>query len=443
MADTDLKSRIGKTASAAVAAVLSAFMYMAFNYIAAIGAAVILLLAVRLVIYKKELKTFDAALSAGTAVCIAGATAAAAHHIPRTLFVTAASVITLCLLTIPAAEDVKKGRRKAGGIAVFISGCAFFCLVIIPLFVSAIFPDAAVKLMQTALEPYPEAPEMTVEVSGGRTIYRDVTYESGYPNSTYTVYSVKDSDAVFFYIHGGGLVWGDKEEARQNIYQSSLTSAGYSVVTVDYALAPGNRFPDQLIQINDALAFFIRHAGEYGIGTGRIIVGGDSAGGMLAGLLAAVNTDPSYAEKAGVTPATSGTGITLKGFVSIAGLVDAPRFGKTGSVFSDWFYDIMARCAFGRADYASDENFAELSSVLENITASFPPSFVSDGNARTFTDQGKDLIAKLEGYGVPNCGNFPHRSRARLTHTWELDTSTEEGRINFEKTLAFMDEYMR
>ncbi|MBO4791889.1 MAG: hypothetical protein J5592_06345, partial [Clostridia bacterium] len=206
MADTDLKSRIGKTASAAVAAVLSAFMYMAFNYIAAIGAAVILLLAVRLVIYKKELKTFDAALSAGTAVCIAGATAAAAHHIPRTLFVTAASVITLCLLTIPAAEDIKKGRRKAGGIAVFISGCAFFCLVIIPLFVFAIFPDAAVKLMQTALEPYPEAPEMTVEVSGGRTIYRDVTYESGYPNSTYTVYSVKDSDAVFFYIHGGGLV---------------------------------------------------------------------------------------------------------------------------------------------------------------------------------------------------------------------------------------------
>ena len=59
MADTDLKSRIGKTASAAVAAVLSTFMYMAFNYIAAIGAAVILLLAVRLVIYKKELKTFD------------------------------------------------------------------------------------------------------------------------------------------------------------------------------------------------------------------------------------------------------------------------------------------------------------------------------------------------------------------------------------------------
>ena len=57
MADTDLKSRIGKTASAAVAAVLSAFMYMAFNYIAAIGAAVILLLAVRLVIYKKELKS--------------------------------------------------------------------------------------------------------------------------------------------------------------------------------------------------------------------------------------------------------------------------------------------------------------------------------------------------------------------------------------------------
>ena len=54
MADTDLKSRIGKTASAAVAAVLSAFMYMAFNYIAAIGAAVILLLAVRLVIYKKD-----------------------------------------------------------------------------------------------------------------------------------------------------------------------------------------------------------------------------------------------------------------------------------------------------------------------------------------------------------------------------------------------------
>ena len=440
------KKRFKKAAgliTSLLALTASAFMYPAFNYMPAAGAAVILLLAVRLVLRGRELKACEAVLSAIAAACVAAATVSAAHHMARTAFVTAATVISLSLLIIPAAVNMKNGRRDAADVTACAFGTAFFCLVILPLFVCAVCPDAAVRLMQTALEPYPEDPETTVEVSGGRTLYRDVTYESGYPNSTYTVYSVKDSGGVFFYIHGGGLVWGDKEETRQNIYLNSLTGAGYSVVTVDYALAPDHRFPDQLFQVNDALAFFIGHAGEYGLDSDRIIVGGDSAGGMLAGLLAAVNTDPSYAGKVGITPATSGTGVSLKGFVSIAGLVDAPRFGRTGSVFSDWFYDTMARCAFGRADYATDKSFAELSSVLENITASFPPSFVSDGNARTFTDQGKDLIAKLDGYGIPNGGNFPPRSLARLTHTWELDTSTEQGRISFEKTVAFMDEFMR
>ncbi len=57
-----------------------------------------------------------------------------------------------------------------------------------------------------------------------------------------TVYSEKDTDAkaCILYFHGGGLLYGSREDLpRRHI--DTLTRAGYIIVSYDYPLAPAAR----------------------------------------------------------------------------------------------------------------------------------------------------------------------------------------------------------
>ncbi|MBE5839365.1 alpha/beta hydrolase [Butyrivibrio sp.] len=422
--------------------ILAISLYMAFNYIPAVGIVMIVLLAAALFLKWKNMSKDELIVSCIIAVGLLAGMIVKRYSI-RMVIVSLVAVLSLYLLTKDTRARNQAGNRSKIGKALGIIGYALSGLICLLLFINIIYPDGLISMTQGENGKYPSEVSMTVEDLDDMTVYRDVTYESQYENSTYTVYSLNDSKGVFFYIHGGGLVWGDKEAENQNVYLNSIMNAGYSVVTVDYVLAPQNPFPQSVIQVNEALKFFIDHAGDYDLDTSRIIVGGDSAGGMLSGLLAVTNTNPEYAKKLGVTPAVSGTAVTLKGYISIAGLVDVPRFGDTGNFLIDWMFNTMGRSAFGIADYDYSNDAKDLGSVLNNITQDFPPTYASDGNNGTFTDQGKDLISKLNKLGISTESYFPDRDVAVLYHTWELNTTTEQGQVNIEKTIAFMDEYMK
>lgn len=422
--------------------ILAISLYMAFNYIPQVGIVIILMLAVSLALSGKSTLKREWITTGIIILCLLLGMMTKRYSF-RMILVTAVSASALFTLIMDTKAkkqaEIKQSRVGAafGAIGYVLSGliCAF-------LLFNVLHPDALIKIMQNGAADYPDNVTAAIENKGNATVYRDVTYDSEYPNSTYTVYSLPDSKGVFFSIHGGGLVLGDKESDAQNVYLFSMIDAGYSVVTVDYVLAPQNPFPQSVRQVNDALAYFIRHVDDYGLTADRIIVGGDSAGGMLSGLLAVINTNSEYAQELGVTAAVEGTDVTLKGYISISGLVDVPRFSNSGQFLIDWIFDTMARSAFQDADYAYTDN-AHLGSVLEHVTADFPPAYCSDGNCGSFGDQNKDLVERLTDLGVPVDYNFPDRDVATLYHIWDLDASTELGEENFKRTVAFMDEFMR
>lgn len=420
---------------------LAISMYMAFNYIPVVGTIIIVMTAFSLLMNGKK-QPFHELVTAGIMlVCLVTGMFSKRYSV-RMVMVTITALCALCNVVMLTIEKRKAGKRKILGIVFGVIGYALSGLICALLLFNAINPDPLMKMLQNGAANYPQSVTETYEERDGISIYRDVTYVSEYPNNTYTVYSVPDSKGVFFYLHGGGLVIGDKEGEEQNVYLNSMMDAGYSTVTVDYVLAPQNPFPQSVCEVNDALAHFIRHAGNYGLTTDRIIVGGDSAGGMLSGLLAVINSNPEYAAELGVTPAVEGTDVTLKGYVSISGLVDVPRFSNSGHFMIDWIFDSMARSAFQKADYAfSDE--AHLGSVLEHVTADFPPTYASDGNIGSFGDQNKDLVEKLQELGVSVDYNFPDRDVATLAHIWNLDTKSELGAENFTKLVAFMEDNMK
>lgn len=88
----------------------------------------------------------------------------------------------------------------------------------------------------------------------------------------------REGEAVILYLHGGGWVFGTLD-GFDPVCRQLADASGLEVVSVDYGLAPENRFPGPL---DDAWAALLAVVGE-----GRpIVVMGDSAGGNLAAALA-------------------------------------------------------------------------------------------------------------------------------------------------------------
>ncbi|MEH6546296.1 MAG: alpha/beta hydrolase fold domain-containing protein, partial [Sneathiella sp.] len=86
---------------------------------------------------------------------------------------------------------------------------------------------------------------------------------------------------VLIYFHGGGYVRGSLD-SHHDLCSRLATYGEFAVLSVDYRLAPENKFP---AATDDSIAVFKwvqSHGAEFGLMQDKIAVGGDSSGGCLA-----------------------------------------------------------------------------------------------------------------------------------------------------------------
>jgi len=89
------------------------------------------------------------------------------------------------------------------------------------------------------------------------------------------------SSPGLLYLHGGGWVIGSPD-THDRLTRELAAAIGARVVSLAYALAPEHPYPEGLDDCVDAARWLAAHGEPFGIDAGRLLIGGDSAGGNLA-----------------------------------------------------------------------------------------------------------------------------------------------------------------
>ncbi|HYZ35040.1 MAG TPA: alpha/beta hydrolase [Crenalkalicoccus sp.] len=190
------------------------------------------------------------------------------------------------------------------------------------------------------------------------------------------------------FLHGGGWVIGDLESHDQ-VCRALANYAQCCVISVDYRLAPEHPFPAAVEDSMAALRFVAAHAARLGVDPARIAVGGDSAGGNLAAVLALLGRD-------GQVPAPSFQ-LLLYPSTDLAGSKPSYQRFTEGyplvTVTLTWFVDHYAPDQARRLDWRG-------SPLRAPSLAGTPPAYVMTAGHDPLLDEGRLYAERLDQDGV-------------------------------------------
>jgi acetyl esterase/lipase len=261
----------------------------------------------------------------------------------------------------------------------------------------SVHPQVAALLERVARSPLP--PYHTVSPFVARRIYRDTraVLSSVAPPVAESRLLIFDRIAVrayrpvsgevlpaLVYFHGGGWTIGDLD-THDVLCRQLANGARCAVFSVDYRLAPEASFPAAVEDCLAATRFVFEKSGSLKIDVSRIAVGGDSAGGNLAAVVALHRQMP-LAFQLLIYPATDQRCDT-----------DSHRRNGEGYLLTREGIEFFRGCYLPEKKHWADWRASPL---LAASHAGLPPAFIITAGYDPLRDEGREYAERLAQAGV-------------------------------------------
>jgi len=272
----------------------------------------------------------------------------------------------------------------------------------------------------------------------GIKVQTDIEYPSIFSENTFDFYEAQiplEKTPTILWVHGGGFVGGDKSDVET--YAVWLAYQGYNVISMNYELVPDAMYPSTVIQVNELVDFLQDWNQLEKINLDNLFFAGDSAGAQIAAQFAMSQTNLDYAKAIGIEPVL--TQDQIQGMLLYCGIYDLPSLLNTDSTLLNFLFTQIGWSFLGDKEWMYSEE-AELLSILDNVDENFPATYITDGNAISFEDQGKALVERFEELDVPVTSRFFNPDEVTTYHGFQFRLDTEVGLETFQDTVNFIEE---
>ena len=193
---------------------------------------------------------------------------------------------------------------------------------------------------------------------------------------------------LLLYFHGGGWTIGDLD-THDIVCRTLANKARCAVIAVDYRMGPEHKFPAAVEDCIAATLWVAERGAALGVDAARIAVGGDSAGGNLAAVVAISLRDaggPPLVFQALVYPAT-----------------DQRMDSASHAKFGEGYLLTRSNMLWYRDNYLSPADYEDwrASPIRAADLARLPPAHIITAGYDPLVDEGRAYSDRLVAAGVP------------------------------------------
>lgn len=240
-------------------------------------------------------------------------------------------------------------------------------------------PMTQLKAMRAAMDD-------AVEVECGPAIALPVVTDVDADGVPCRLYATRADAPVFVYLHGGGWCYGSVA-AVDPLCRRIADRSGCAVLSVGYRLAPEHPHPAALEDVETVLGFVRTQGAALGVDPTRLAIGGDSAGGQLATVVARRQRDAA-------TPLDHQVLI----YPMIDPLTASESYAELGEHGLDRESAAMAWQTF--VPEAALRHTPDVAPLAADLTG-MPPALIITAEYDVLRDEGADYADALLAAGVP------------------------------------------
>ncbi|WP_227610746.1 MULTISPECIES: alpha/beta hydrolase [unclassified Acinetobacter] len=242
---------------------------------------------------------------------------------------------------------------------------------------------------------------------------------------------------VIFLVHGGGWVAGSKEAMLP--YAQLIADRGFLVVNVEYTLVPRAAYPQQVLELNQAVDYVMQHQDQLPLDSARVFFSGDSAGANIVSSYVAALNAPEMAQQLDLKASIPAKNV--KGLVLHSGVYDLKTLyhssAKAGRIVRWGAESVIAQYSgYGQPN----DHQLDLMSAYPWVNAQFPPIYVSATEVDLLTQsQTKPFIKKLKQLGVQvNSQIYSKDYVEKINHDFNFNMRFKASREVFDQSIQFL-----